>query len=187
LQIIQKGEKLMQARLDYPQVDPESLKTMFALGKYVINSKIEQSTIDLVLLRASQINRCAYCIDMHFKDAVASGETEQRLYSLDAWRETPFYSERERAALAWTEAVTVLTEDFVPDAVYEQARAHFTEAELVSLTMAIIAINGWNRLNVSFRMVPGGYQSQRQPERAAVSGDQSGNWLSTHSVKRGSP
>ena len=154
----------MQARMDYKQVDPEVVKTMYGLGKYVANSGLERSLIDLVLIRASQINQCAYCIDMHFKDARASGETEQRLYSLDAWRETPFYSDRERAALAWTEAVTILTEGYVPDEVYEQVRQQFTEAELVSLTIVVIEINGWNRLNVCFRTVPGNYQSPRKPE-----------------------
>ena len=156
----------MQARINYPQVDPEALNAMFALGKYVMKSGIERSLLDLVYMRASQINHCAYCIDMHYKDAVASGETAQRLYSLDAWREAPFYSERERAALAWTEAVTLLTEDYVPDELYEQAREQFSEAELVSLTMSIISINGWNRLNVSFRTVSGDYQSQRKPDPA---------------------
>jgi AhpD family alkylhydroperoxidase len=156
----------MQARINYAQVDPDVLNTMFGLGKYMLKSGIEQSLLDLVVLRASQINHCAYCIDMHFKDAIASGETEQRLYSLDAWRETPYYSDRERAALEWTEALTLLTEGYVPDEVYEQARQQFSEAELVSLTMAVISINGWNRLNVSFRTVPGDYQSQRKPDPA---------------------
>ncbi len=156
----------MQARINYDQVEPDANKTMFALGRYIMTSGIEQSLLDLVLLRASQINRCAFCIDMHYKDAIASGETEQRLYGLDAWRESPYYTERERAALAWTESVTVLTDDFVPDEVYEVAREQFSEVELVKLTMAVIAINGWNRLNVSFRTVPGGYQSPRKPELA---------------------
>jgi AhpD family alkylhydroperoxidase len=156
----------MQARINYKQVDPEALNTMLTFWKYVMKSGLEQSLLDLVLLRASQVNHCAYCIDMHFKDAVASGETEQRLYGLDAWRESPYYTDRERAALAWTEAVTLLSEGFVPDEVYEQARQQFSEAELVSLTMAVININGWNRLNVSFRTVPGEYQSQRRPEPA---------------------
>jgi len=158
----------MQARIDYTQADPEVLNTMYGFSKYVMKSGIEQSLLDLVFLRASQMNHCAYCIDMHFKDAVVSGETEQRLYGLDAWRESPYYTDRERAALAWTEAVTLLTEDFVPDEVYEQARQQFSEAELVSLTMAIININGWNRLNVSFRTVPGDYQSQRKPAPSRV-------------------
>lgn len=156
----------MQPRIHYPQVDPEAVNAMLGLEKYVIKSGLEHSLLDLVKLRASQINHCAYCIDMHYKDARASGETEQRLYSLDAWRETPFYSNRERAALAWTEAVTLLTQDYVPDEVYAQAREQFTEAELVSLTMAIIAINGWNRLNVGFSTVPGTYRSQRKPDPA---------------------
>ena len=154
----------MLTRLHYGQVDPAAVDAMRGLEKYVAKGGIEHSLLDLVKLRASQINHCAFCIDMHYKDARASGETEQRLYSLDAWRETPFYSDREQAALAWTEAVTLLTEDFVPDDVYEQAKQQFTDAELVSLTMAIIAINGWNRLNVSFRTAPGGYQSQRKPD-----------------------
>src|SRR5687767_3317115 len=115
----------MQARINYAQVDPEALNTMFAFSKYAHKNGLEQALLDLVVMRASQINRCAYCIDMHFKDAVASGETEQRLYSLDAWRESPYYSDRERAALAWTEAVTLLTDGFVPDEVYAQARQQF--------------------------------------------------------------
>lgn len=158
----------MQARINYPQVDPEVLTPLRALAKYLAKSGLERSLLDLVKLRASQINRCAYCIDMHFKDARASGETEQRLYSLDAWRESPFYTDRERAALAWTEAVTLLTDGFVPDEVYEQAREQFSEAELVSLTMAVIEINSWNRLNVSLRTVPGSYQSQRRPDPSLV-------------------
>ena len=154
----------MQARISYQQVDPEVLPTMFTFGKYLRKCGIEESLLDLVAMRASQINHCAYCIDMHFKDAIVSGETAQRLYSLDAWRETPFYTERERAALAWTEAVTLLTDGFVPDEVYEQAREQFSESELISLTMAIISINAWNRLNISFRSVPGDYQSKRRPK-----------------------
>lgn len=156
----------MEARIDYRSVDREAVNAMLSIGKYVMKSGLEQSLLDLVVLRASQINRCAYCIDMHYKDAKASGETDQRLYSLDAWRETPFYSDRERAALAWTEAVTLLTEGFVPDDVFDEARQQFTEAELISLTMAIIGINGWNRLNVSFRTEAGGYQSHRKPDPA---------------------
>jgi AhpD family alkylhydroperoxidase len=158
----------MQARIDYPQVDPDVISSILSLEKYVAKSGLERSLLDLVRLRASQINHCAYCIDMHYKDAVASGETEQRLYSLDAWRETPYYSDREQAALAWTEAVTLLTEGYVPDEVYEQAQEQFTEAELVGLTMAVISINSWNRLNVSFRTVPGDYQSQRKPDPALI-------------------
>jgi AhpD family alkylhydroperoxidase len=108
-------------------------------------------------MRASQINGCAYCLDMHSKDARANGETEQRLYGLDAWRETPYYSERERAALEWTEALTLVADTHVPDDVYERVRKHFSEDELAHLSLAIVAINGWNRLNVAARTVPGDY------------------------------
>jgi AhpD family alkylhydroperoxidase len=163
----------MQPRIDYPRVDPKALQTLLKQEHYAADSDLEQSLLDLVKVRASQINHCAFCLDMHVKEARASGETEQRLYSLDAWRETPFYSERERAALAWTEAVTVLTDGFVPDSVYGAVREQFTEQEIISLTMAVIAINGWNRINVSMRTVPGRYQSQRTPEPAltAASGN----------------
>ena len=131
---------------------------MLGLEKYVRSSGLEQSLLELVKFRASQINGCAYCIDMHTKDARAHGESEQRLYALTAWRETPFYTDRERAALAWTEAVTEVAQTHVPDDVYELARQHFSEKELVDLTLAIVAINGWNRLAISLRMVPGTYQ-----------------------------
>jgi AhpD family alkylhydroperoxidase len=141
------------------------------MWQYVVETGLEQSLLDLVILRASQINRCAYCIDMHFKDAIASGETAQRLYSLDAWRETPFYSDRERAALAWTEAVTVLGDHGVPIDVYEQVQQHFSAQEIVGLTMALININGWDRLNVSLQhTVPGSYKSRRQPEPVPANG-----------------
>jgi AhpD family alkylhydroperoxidase len=156
----------MEARINYAQFAPEVIQAMLNFNKFVVKSHLEESLLDLVVTRASQINHCAYCLDMHFKDALASGESAQRLYSLDAWRETPFYTDRERAALAWTEAVTLVTDGFVPDEVYEQAREQFSETELIGLTMAIIGINGWNRLNVSFRMVPGDYQSQRKPALA---------------------
>ncbi len=131
---------------------------MYAVERYVRQSSLESSLVELVKLRASQINGCAFCIDMHTKDARAQGETEQRLYALTAWRETPFYTERERAALAWTEAVTLVSRDQVPDEVYEVVRRQFSERELVDLTMAVVAINGWNRLAISFRPVPGIYQ-----------------------------
>jgi AhpD family alkylhydroperoxidase len=153
----------MQPRINTFKVDPNVLQAMRAIGDYVHNSGLEESLLDLILVRASQINRCAHCLDMHIKDARASGETEQRLYSLSAWRETPFYSERERAALAWTEAVTLLSETGVPDEVFAEVQQHFSEGEIVKLTMAVIAINGWNRLNVSLRTVPGHYKSQRKP------------------------
>ena len=131
---------------------------MNGLEAYLEECGLEPSLLDLVRTRASQINGCAYCIDMHTKDARARGESEQRLYALNAWRETPFYTDRERAALAWTEALTLIFEGHVPDEVYEQARQHFTEQELVNLTLAVVSINGWNRIAISFRSVPGTYQ-----------------------------
>jgi AhpD family alkylhydroperoxidase len=152
----------MQQRMNWT-VDEAAFKAIMGMGRYVEHSGLEQSLIDLVLIRASQINHCAYCLDMHTKDARASGETEQRIYALSAWEETPFFTDRERAALAWTEAVTLLTDGFVPDSLYEQVRQHFSEAELIRLTMTIVTINTWNRLNVSFRVVAGDYQSQRKP------------------------
>ena len=152
----------MQARLNWAK-DEAALKAIRGMGQYSEHCGLERSLLDLVLIRASQINHCAYCLDMHTKDARVSGETEQRIYALSAWAEAPFYSERERAALAWTEAVTLLTEGFVPDAVYDQARQNFSESELISLTMVIITINCWNRLNVSFRIEAGSYQSTRKP------------------------
>lgn len=151
----------MQPRLDFTKVAPDVYKAMSALQGCVSQSGLESSLLELVKTRASQINNCAYCLDMHTKDARADGETEQRLYTLSAWRETPFFSERERAALAWTEALTNVAETHVPDDVYEAARKHFTEKELVDLALAIIAINGWNRLSIAFRNVPGTYQPAR--------------------------
>ena len=151
----------MQPRIGYNKIDPQAVQALMGLGNYVDGCQLERSLLDLVLVRASQINRCAYCLDMHTKDARASGETEQRLYGLNAWRETPLYSDRERAALAWTEAVTLLTESGVPDDVYEQVREQFDEQEIIKLTMAVITINSWNRLNVSLRTVPGSYKSRR--------------------------
>ena len=148
----------MESRLDYNKAAPEVLRAMMCLEHQVRNSGLESSLLDLVKLRASQINGCAYCIDMHSKDARARGETEQRLYELNAWRETPFYSERERAALAWTEAVTLVANGHVPDEVFREVRPQFNEAELVNLTLAVVAINGWNRLAIAFRTVPGEYK-----------------------------
>jgi AhpD family alkylhydroperoxidase len=148
----------MKARLNPAQVVPEAMKAMSALHGYVRICGLEHGLLELVKLRASQINGCAWCMDMHTKELRAAGETEQRLYLLSAWRESPFYSERERAALAWAEAVTLLTGGDVPDAVYETARAQFSEEELVKLTMAVVAINGANRINVAFRAVPGSYR-----------------------------
>src|SRR5437762_5314818 len=149
----------MQTRLDYGKAAPGSVQAMYKLEKYVEESGLERPLLELVKTRVSQINGCAYCIDMHTKDARASGETEQRLYGLSAWRETPFYTDRERAALAWTEAVTLVSDGPVPDALYQEARRHFSVKELVDLTLAMIAINAWNRLSISFRTVPGTYRS----------------------------
>lgn len=145
-------------RIKYTEVAPAGYKAMAGLEQYARNSGLEHSLLELVKTRASQINGCAFCLDMHTHDARAAGETEQRLYTLSAWAETPFFTDRERAALAWTETVTRVADTGVPDAVYEQARKQFSEKELVDLTLAIVAINGWNRLAVSFRTVPGSYQ-----------------------------
>lgn len=148
----------MSQRLAAAQAAPRAYHAMLALEKFVQESGLEESLIELVKLRASYINGCAYCVDMHTKDARADGETEQRLYAVPVWRETPFFTPRERAALGWTEAVTDIGRHGVTDEVYEDARKHFTEPELVNLTMAVITINGWNRLAVSFRADVGGYQ-----------------------------
>jgi AhpD family alkylhydroperoxidase len=148
----------MKQRLNYAKVAPDALKGMLELEKYVHDSGLERPLYELVKTRASQINKCAYCLDMHTKDARKAGETEQRLYALNAWREAPFYTDRERAALEWTEALTLISENDVPDSLYNSVCEHFNEAELVALTMAIVAINGWNRLAISFRTVPGTYK-----------------------------
>jgi AhpD family alkylhydroperoxidase len=148
----------MEQRLGITEVGEGTLKAMYGLEAYLAKSGLEQSLRNLVYLRVSQINGCAYCLDMHSKDLRAAGETEQRLYLLDAWREAPFYTERERAALAWAEAVTLVTEGHVPDEVYEQARRQFSAQEIADLTLAVVAINGWNRLNIAFRTTAGGYQ-----------------------------
>lgn len=152
----------MDRRIDYHQVASGALKAMQALEAYIRECDLEPSLIELLKLRASQINGCAYCVDMHTKDARARGETEQRLYAVVVWRDTPFFTDRERAALAWTEAVTQVSVDHVPDDVFELARRHFTEKELVDLTVVVIAINGWNRLAISFRAVVGTYQPGAQ-------------------------
>ena len=143
----------MQPRLNPYKAAPELMKAMMALEEAVAHSGLEASLIELVKTRASQINGCAFCLHMHTRDARARGETEERLYLLDAWRESPLYTERERAALAWTEAVTLVSQTHVPDSVYDQVRKHFDEAELVKLTMLLVAINGWNRIAISFRSV----------------------------------
>jgi len=151
----------MKARLDYIKAAPGVYKAMSGLEAYNAESGLEPSLIELVKMRASQINGCAYCLDMHSLDARAQGETEQRLYTLSAWSETPFFSERERAALLWTEKLTLISLDHVPDEVYEQVSQHFTEEELVNLSLVIATINAWNRFAISFRAVPGQYKSKK--------------------------
>jgi len=153
----------MQQRLDYQKMAPEAARAMYALGKYLAGCRLEANLLELIKVRASQINGCAFCLDMHTKDARAAGETEQRLYALSAWRETPFYSERERAALAWTEAVTLISEG-VSDTLFQEVRQHLSEKELVDLTWAVVAINGWNRVAISCGVVPGSYQPGKKPE-----------------------
>ncbi len=148
----------MAPRLNYGKVAPGTYQAMDALDQYLQACDVERSLILLVQLRTSQINGCAYCLDMHWKDLRAVGEHEQRLYSLDAWRECPYYSDRERAALAWTEAVTLITDGGVADAVYDTVRPHFSEKELSDLTLAVAAINAWNRLSIAGRLTPGTYQ-----------------------------
>ncbi len=149
----------MQRRIDARNAAPAAFQAMSALEAYVRRTwHGDPILLGLLKMRASQINGCAYCIDMHSKDARAHGETEQRLYALDAWRETPFFTARERAALAWTEAITLINRDHAPDEVYERVRQHFTEEELVNLTLAIAVANSWNRLAIGFRAVPGEYQ-----------------------------
>jgi len=148
----------MKARLNYAKAAPGTYQAMGALKQYLHTCGLEESLIHLIKLRASQINGCAYCLDMHWKDLRAINETEQRLYSLDAWRECPYYTDRERAALEWTEAVTLITNGHVSDAVYEEVRPHFSEKELSDLTLAVAAINAWNRLSIAARVVPGGYK-----------------------------
>lgn len=147
----------MEPRLNYGKVAPKGIRALGDLDEYLRTSGLEPGLLDLIKTRASQLNGCAYCLDMHTKDARAAGETEQRLYALSAWRETPFYTDRERAALGWTEAVTLVSQGPIPDALYLEARRYFSERELVDLTLGLIAINGWNRLSIAFRTVPGTY------------------------------
>lgn len=155
----------MKARINYANVGPGLLDAMFGLSNYLRKSaQLDEFLINLISLRASQINGCAYCLDMHWKDLRAAGETEQRLYGLDAWEESPYYTDRERAALAWTEAVTNIQEGHVPDELYERVSKFFNEKELADLTLAITAINGWNRLNIALRTEAGTYQPAKVRE-----------------------
>jgi len=155
----------MQPRIDYRRHAQGALKAVLDLEKYIAESGLEPKLIHLVKMRASQINGCAYCLDMHSIDARTEGETEQRLYTLDAWRETPFFTDRERAALAWTEAVTLIAQTHAPQEVYEELKKYFTEKEIVDLTFVVGTINLWNRLAISMRAVPGHYK----PAKAAAS------------------
>jgi len=154
----------MAARIRWVQVAPEAYKALSTLESYAANSSVEKPLVELIKLRVSQINGCAYCIDMHWKDLRAGGETEQRLYGLDAWEESPYYTPRERAALEWAEAVTTLGHERVSDRVYDVARSQFNERELVDLTIAIVAINSWNRLGIAFRAEAGSYVPRRKHE-----------------------
>lgn len=156
----------MQSRLNFPRIAPNALKTMFDMEAYLAKRSLEAWLLHLVKMRASQINGCGYCLDMHSKDARAMGETEQRLYVHDVWREAPFYSARERAALAWTESLTLIADTHAPDDVFNEAREHFSEQELADLTLAIVAINGWNRISIGFRAEPGSYQPAKHTRRA---------------------
>ena len=149
----------MHPRIDFYRTSPQGLKAMFAFQTYVNGQGLDEPMLKLVKMRVSQINGCAYCLDMHSKDARAAGEAEQRIYLLSSWREAAaFYTERERAALAWAETLTLLHETHVPDDAYEAVRAHFSEEEVVNLSLAVVAINGWNRLQVAFRPEVGTYQ-----------------------------
>ena len=147
----------MKQRINAFEKSPKAMKALFSLGAYLYNSSIERHILELISYRVSQINGCAYCLDMHSKDLRAEGETEQRLYMMDAWRESPVYTDRERAAFAWAEAVNDLSDGHVPDEVYEEALSEFSEEELVDLTMGVITINNYNRINIAFRTPAGGY------------------------------
>ena len=147
----------MGQRINAFEKSPGALRALYGLGSYLAKSPVEQSLLNLIYYRVSQINGCAFCLDMHSKDLRAEGETEQRLYVLDAWHDAPFYTDRERAALAWAEAVTKLNNKDVPDEVYEEARSQFSEQELIDLTIAVITINSYNRINIAFRTQAGSY------------------------------
>lgn len=151
----------MEARLNYAKAAPKGYRAILPLDNYVEQCGLEPLLLELVKMRASQLNGCAYCLDMHSKDARAQGESEQRLYGLSAWREAPYYTERERAALWWTEEVTLVHQNHVSDAVYNEVRQYFSEEEVVNLTLAVVIINTWNRLAITFRSVPGDYESSK--------------------------
>jgi AhpD family alkylhydroperoxidase len=158
----------MEHRINGFKASPSAYQAMAALGHFVDSCGLERPLLELVKMRASQINGCAYCLDMHSKDARALGETEQRLYALNAWRETPFYTARERAALEWTEAITLISETHAPDDIYERVASEFGPEDFANLTLAIATINSWNRLSMAFRIVPGSYQSPLQPLKVSA-------------------
>ena len=156
----------MAPRIDFTRLSPGGYKAMLGLEHYLSNSTVDEKLLHLVKLRVSQINGCAFCLDMHWKDLKVEGETDQRMYSLDAWRETSYYTDRERAALAWAEAVTNISDGHAPDELFEEARQYFSEQELADLTLAVTAINGWNRISIAFQVVPATYQPPQLKKRA---------------------
>ena len=158
----------MEPRINGMKIAPDAYKAMLGLEVYIHQSGLEEALLHMIKLRVSQINGCAYCLDMHWKDAKAVGESDQRLYSLDAWEECPYYTPRERAAFAWAEAVTNVRDGHVPDEVYEEVKTQFSEKEIADLTLALVAINGWNRLNIAMRTVPGTYQPPKPQLKTAV-------------------
>ena len=158
----------MQQRLQYATVSPDGYKAFGSVRAYIAKCGLEESLINLVYLRVSQINGCAYCVDMHTRDAEKAGESTRRLHNVITWHETPLFSERERAALAWAEAVTLVADGHVPDDVFEKAHRHFNDDELASLTLGIVAINGWNRLSIAFRTTPGTHQPAAKEEHRAA-------------------
>ena len=157
----------MQPRIDYRKYAPDALKAMLSLEQYIAGCGLDHRLVLLLKLRASQINGCAYCIDMHSIDARAAGETEQRLYALDAWRETPFFSDRERAALAWIESITLVSKTHVPDEVFEQVKKYFSEKEIMDLAIVATVINMWNRMAISTRALPGRYHRAKSTAAAS--------------------
>lgn len=161
----------MKPRIDSRTIAPEPYRTMSSLERWINESSLPRKTLELVRMRASQINGCAYCLDMHSKDAIALEIPPDQLILLDAWRESPGYTDQERAALEWTEALTLIAGSRVPDDVYDRVRPHFSERELVELTWAIVAINGWNRLAISMRTEPGHYQSRLHPPASSAQGE----------------
>jgi AhpD family alkylhydroperoxidase len=151
----------MKERINYATVAPDVYQTMLGVHRYLERCGLDERLMNLIYLRASQMNGCAYCIDMHWKDLRELGETEQRLYGLDAWEESPYYTQRERAAFAWTQAITNIQDGHAPDAVYQEVRKQFNEKEIADLTFAIATINAWNRLAIAARTPAGSYQPQR--------------------------